>query len=310
MFEFFLTSKKPMTVLIGGTKFEISKTESKVIKFDESKDVNFDFYFTENASSIFHGKLQFVDVEYVCLDFDLELVKIKDQRYILRFLHKNDCFLQKKCQKNVKNGHIFTFYQNGVVEIETEDQVLFSRKYNFEILDAEILELKNGYFAIKLFGKDDAEMSIIFNNNFAEIICFDSAIIESTEDGFKVLTNLFDVSCHGLVEIFSIDEDIKKTDEYAVYMNNVPNRDFNINILPIYFLQCIKARDYTEAKKCLSQSLRAKAQIEHLAQFFGDFVNVFMFEDKVYLEYIDAFNHHFAKSYLFKIEGNRIQNIE
>lgn len=310
MFEIILTSKKPITILLNGTNFEISKTNTKVLKFDESKDINFDYYFTQSASNVFHGKLGFVNDEYVTFDDCLQLVKIKDQKYILRFLRQNECFLQKKCQKIAKNGQIFTFYQNGVIEIETENQVLFSQKYDIEILNAEILELKNNFFAIKLFEKDELERCIVFNNNFAEIICFDSALIESTEDGFKVLTNLFDIAGHGLVEIFSIDEDIKKIDEYAVYMNSAPNREFSTNVLPLYFLQCIKARDYEEAKRCLSQSLKAKAQIQHLVQYFGDFVNIFVFDEKVYLEYIDSMNNRFAKNFSFKIEGNRIQNIE
>ena len=310
MFQIVLTSIKPITVMFNNSKFDISKIDNKVMEFNEPKDINFDFYFTENGSNIFHGKLKFVDDEYMAFGENLQIVKMKEQQYILRFLCKNECFLQKKCQKIVKNEQIFTFFQNGVVEIETENQVLFSQKYDFEIVNAEISELVNNYFVIKLFGKDEEEKSIVFNNNFAEIICLDSAVIEPTENGFKVLTNLHDVAGHGLVEIFSIDEDIKKIDEYAVYMNNAPNRDFNINILPLYFLQCIKSRDYEEAKRCLSQNLRAKAKIEHLAQYFGEFVNTFVFDNNFYLEYIDAFNHHFAKKYNFRIEANRIQNIE
>lgn len=309
MFEIFLVAQKPITIIFNAAKINISKTDSKVLKFDDAKTLNIDHYFTNYGSNIFHTKLQYIDDQYVSNNQSVKVVKIKDNLYILNFLHQNECFLQKKCKKIVKNSKLFTFYQNGVVEIESESDVLFSSQYDFEILDANIIELKNDYFAIELFGKNETEKSIILNNQFTEILSFDSCVIENTDLGFKVLTNLYDIASHGLVEVFEIDEDIKKVDEYSVFMNNAPRREFNSKVLPIYFLQCIKARDYAEAKRCLSSNLKAKAKIEHLSQYFGDFVNIFPFNNKVYLEYIDSFNYHFAKSFEFQVENNKIQNI-
>ena len=309
MFEIYLTAQKPTTIILNGIKINITKTDSKVLKFDEAKALNFDHYFTNFGSNIFHTKLNFIDGEYVSNNQNVQVVKIKDNLYFLKFLHQNECFLQKKCKKIVKNGQLFTFYQNGVVEIETENSILFSAQYDFEIVDANILELKNNYLAIELFGKEENEKSVILNNQFAEILSFDSSVIENTENGFKVLTNLFDIANHGLVEVFEIEEEIKKIDEYSVFMNNAPRREFSSKVLPIYFLQCIRARDYAEAKRCLSPNLKAKAKIEHISQYFGDFLSIFPLNNKIYLEYVDNFNHHFAKPFDFIVENNKIQNI-
>ena len=309
MIEIFLLSQKPITILLNGVKIDISKTDKKVLKFDEAKNISFDYYFTNSASNIFHSKVEFVDDEYYSSDENLSLVKVKENKYILKFLLKNECFLPKKCKKMQKNGLIFNFFQNGMVEIENESSLLFSEQYDFEIIDADILELKNNYFALKLYGKNEHEKGIILNSSFAQIICFDSAIIESTETGFKVLTNLFDIAGHGLVEVFEINEDIKKVDEYSVYLNGAPKRSFNLKVLPIYFLQCIRARDFNEAKRCLSQGLNAKAKIEHLSQFFGDFIDIIPFNNQFLLEYVDDLNRHFTKSFQFDIQNNKIQNI-
>ena len=309
MFEIYLMAKKPLTIVLNGTKINISKSDKKILKLDEPKTLNLDYYFTNCASQIFHSKIHFTDGEYICEDEKVQVIKIKENSYFLLFLQENECFLQKKCKKIVKNGQIFTFYQNGLMEIETENSVLFSEIYDFEITDAEVLDLKNNYFAVLLFGKNEKEFSIIFNGEFVEIINFNSCVIENTENGFKVLTNLFDIAGHGLVEVFEIGEDIKKVDEYSVYMNNAPRREFNTNVLPVYFLQCIKAKDYSEAKKCLSQTLKAKARVEHLSQFFGNFINIILQDDKIYLQYVNSFNRYFAKQFTFDIGNNKIQNI-
>ena len=309
MFEIYLMSKKPITLVLNGAKINISKTDSKLLKFEETKTLNLDYYFTNFSSNIFHVKIDFVEGEFVSLCDKVQVIKIKENLYFAVFLQENECFLQKKCKKIVKNEQFFTFYQNGLIEIETENSVLFSGYYDFEIVNAEVMELKNGYIALKLFGKFDEEKSIVLNSQFAEILELDSCVIEATESGFKVLTNLFDIAGHGLVEVFEINEDIKKVDEYSVFMNNAPRREFNPKVLPIYFLQCIKARDFVEAKKCLSPSLNAKAKVEHLSQFFGDFISIIPFNDVFYLQYVDSFNRNFAKQFAFEIDNNKIKNI-
>ena len=126
----------------------------------------------------------------------------------------------------------------------------------------------------------------------------------------KVLTNLCDIAGHGIVEIFKFDDDIKKADEYTVYMSGQPKTNVCPKTLPIYFLECIKAKDYKQAKKCLSDGLFQKAKLEHVAEFFGDFVDVDIFDDKIYLEYIDLGGNYFAKKYNFLLDDGKIADIE
>ena len=308
MLEIILTSNSLITIVLNNSKIEVSNINKKVLKLENPKSLNFDFYFTNSPAYMFHANCEY-DEFYKTNSEQIKVIKLSDKKYIFKFLLKNECFLQKKCKKIVKNEQIFNFYQNGLVEIETQNTLNFSKQYDFKIVDASVIELKNNYVALKLFGEYEEEKTIVLNDNFAEILLFDSAMIESNETGFKVLTNLYDIAGHGVVEVFEIDEDIKKVDEYTVYMQTTPQREFNLHVLPIYFLECIRARDYKEASSCLSTELKNKAKPEHLAQYFGDFVDIYVLENKIYLEYVDASNNYFARQFNFAISNDKISSI-
>ena len=309
MFEIFLMSKKPIAVMIADKKILVSKDTQKKLEIVDAKKLDINYYFSSFSSNVFCVNLDFLSGEPKVFGEDVVLTRLEENRYILKFCKKNSCFLQKKCTKIAKNDLFFNFYQNGVVEIESENEVKFSENYDFQIFGAEVLELNGLCYALKLFGEKNQEKCIILNSSFAEILCFDSCVVEETENGFKVLTNLFDIAGHGLVEVFEIDEDIKKIDQYTVYMAGEARTDFNTSILPIYFLQCIKSGDYALAKRCLSVSLQSKVKIEHLKQYFGDFVDAYFFDDKIYLEYVQNSNLYTAKSFKFVVDGDVITDI-
>ncbi|MBO7508474.1 MAG: hypothetical protein J6T39_02385 [Clostridia bacterium] len=309
MFQIFLMSKIPITISISGTRFNISNTLVKKLEIDIGKTFEFDYFFTNSSSYIFHGKLNFVDDEFVCDDKNFHTIKMGDNSYILKFTTQNQCFLQKKCQKIKKNGYFFNFYQNGLVEIEDENNVLFCDETDFEILSAEVLELKNEFCAVKLFGKNNAERSVVFNQHFEPLFQFDTCILEATENGFKVLTNLKDIARHGLVEVFEIDEDVSKTNEYAVFMNEYAYNDFNIMVLPLYFMQCVRAGDYAEAKNCLTPKLQSRVKKEHLKQYFGEMLDRYVLENNFYVETTNSKGARIAKKFCFTLEDGKIGNI-
>ena len=104
MVQITLMSKLPITISIGGVRFNISNTDTKKLELSVYKSFEFDYFFTNSSSYIFHGKLDFVDDEFVSNDKNFCLIKIGDDCYILKFLLKNQCFLHNKCQKIKKNG--------------------------------------------------------------------------------------------------------------------------------------------------------------------------------------------------------------
>ena len=309
MFEIALMSKVPTTIVIENVKTNILPYSPKRLELSEAKNFCFDYYFSNSSAQIFHVNAIFLDEQFFIDDKNLKIVKMSSNKIILKFCRQNQCFLQKKCAKIKKNGIIFNFYQNGIVEIEDEERVCFCEEFDFEILDAEVLELKNNFFVIKLFGKNQTEKSVIFNSHYSPLLSFDSCVVEGTENGFKVLTNVMDIARHGIVEVFEIDEDVAKVDEYTVFMNQYPHNEINVMVLPIYFLQCIKANDFSEAKKCLTQKLKSKVKIDHLKQYFGDILDVIVLGDEIFVETVDAKGEHIAKKYNFSLEDSKIGNI-
>lgn len=310
MSEFIFFSEKDCKISINNCSVNVSKTMPKKIVISENKPFCFDYNFLEMEQGVFHQKIDFDGKNFVCDGNFLKLVKVKEDLFFVKILPKNSHILQKKVKKIVKNDIFFNFYQSGLVEIETKNELLFSDFINIKIVDADVLELKNSFYAVKFFGENGAEMSIVFSNFFEPLFMFESVVLESIENGFKVLTNLYDIAGHGIVEVFEIGEDVKKVDEYTVYMTGEPKANVNPKTLPMYFLECIKAMDYALAKKCLSNTLSQKSKLEHIKAYFGNFVDIDIFNDKIYLEYIDSDGSYFVKQYNFLIHNGKIEDIE
>lgn len=310
MKDFIFLSKKDCKITINNCSVIVSKTSPKKITISENKTLFFDYCFCDMEWGIFHQQIVYNGKNYDCDSKFLKLIKVNENLYFVKILAKNCCFLHKKVKKIAKNDTFFNFYQNGLVEIEMENQLFFSDYLDIEIVDVNVLELKNGFYAVKIFGENDTEKSIVFNSFFEPLFMFKSAVLETTENGFKVLTNLCDIAGHGIVEIFDIDDDIKKTDQYTVYMTGQPKPNVNPKTLPIYFLECIKAKDYKQAKKCLYSNLFEKAKLEHIAEYFGNFLDIIIFNDKIYLEYVDSNGNYFAKKYNFLLDNGKIAEIE
>lgn len=309
MIEIYLRAKKPTTMLVGQTRIEVDNAHPKKLQIDEPSGFDFDYYFSTTNSLMYHCKLEFLNDEYSTKDKFVSLTKLPENSYLLEFLRQNECYLQKKCAKLAFDGNFLNCYQNGVLEIESELDVRYCEQLDFEIASAEVLNLPNNFYALKLYGKGRGEKCIILNASFASILSFDSCILEKTDQGFKVLTNINDIAGHGVVETYQIDDDCKKIDEYTVYMQDYAKNDVNQNVLPIYFLQCVKAKDFAEAKRCLSQDLQSKVKLEYLKKYFGDFEKVFCVDGKIFLQYVGSLNKHYAKEYHFSVANAKIISI-
>lgn len=314
MYSFILDVDENISVFLGKDRFEILKGKLKILEFNEQKNFEFDVLPKSELLQIQHIDINFDGENCFSNCKNLKIIKLNKNKYFLKIFTKNVKNCHKKCKKVLKNNIIFNFFENGLVEIENESELLLSEQFDFCVVDADVLELKDGVFCLKLYGTNNAEKSIVIDNNFLSVLSFDSAVVEVTENGFKVLTNLHDIACHGFVEVFEIDNQISKVDEYSVYLKGAPQNGFNQNVLPIYFLQCVKANDFYEAKRCLSNELSSKASAEHLKAYFGGFVDILSFENKIYLIYQDISlsglnNNFFAKEVSFKIQDKKIVDI-
>ena len=273
MFKFILSCKDAINVQFQNHVFRVDELNEKLVEFSDSSSFSFDYFFAGNNSFNYHVEVVECDGRFNVFGDNVELISYGENLYKIEIKQKNMGFLQKKVKKTQKNGYFFNFFENGLIEIETEDKVLFSNSYNFNIEDASVLELKNNTFCLNIYDKDNSK-SIIINNNFFEVLQFDNAVVESTETGFKVLIDTMDISSHGLVKIYEIDEDIVLVDEYSVYLKGKPINDFNNKIIPLHFLQCVRYKDFVEAKKWLSPELQAKVSVEHLSKYFGNFEEI------------------------------------
>jgi hypothetical protein len=310
MFEIFLETKKPLTILLDSAKFTVSKFNPVKLNLSETKSFSFDYFYNGDNSIIHHCRLDFVDGNFVSSLQNIRIIKMGQNAICIQFLDKIECFLQKKCKKIAKNDLIFNFYQNGIVDIEDDSSVKFCKNFDFEIVDADVVGLTNNFYAINLFGKFDLEKTIILNNAFEDVLCFDNCILEPTENGFKVLCNLYDIASHGVVQLYQINQEASLVEQYTVYLKEYPNNMFNPNILPIYFLQNIKAQDFAEAKKCLSQQLQLKVKSDHLKTYFGDFCDILIINQQIYLIYQANSNKYFAKNFNFVVAEGKIVEIK
>ena len=312
MFEILLSSKVPMEVNILNTKFLISNSKQKLVKFDENKPFGLQYNFAGKNSVVYSAEFSFFNGNLVSKNENVKIIKYDENKFLVKILQKNAVFLQKKVKKLQKADLFFSFYQNGLVEIESQNEILFSEIYDFEILDADILDLKNDFLALKLFGASD-EACVVLNNKFMEIDFFENCLIEKTEQGYKVLIDLKDIAGHGLVKEYAISETSTLIDEYSVYLKGRPTMPSNVNIVPLFFVECIKAKDFTLAKNMLCEELKDSAKQEHLANFFGNFVAVdvdyFSNEKNILCFEYQKNQQKYIKKYAFLIKNDKILNI-
>lgn len=312
MIRFIVSSEVPCEVWFENSKFVVSNSDKKLIELESYDNFQLKFKCQNNYSTDCFAEFENINGEYITNNQRVKLVQYDFQNYQI-FLKQNfDAVMQKKVKKLVSNGATYNFYQNGLVEIETDSELKFSNKYNIMLTDAEVLEVKNNFKVLKLFSGIDC-MVVVLNSEWFESMIFENSIVEKTENGFEILTYLNDIAQHGLVKVFETEPELRVVDEYSVYLKGKPFKDFCPQILPIYFLQCIKAQDYKEAKNCLSEKLSSGASSQHLASFFGKFEDIECTkktESQFCCNLILSQNkRHVSKKYCFEISNNKISNI-
>lgn len=311
MFEILLKSNQKFGVIMQSCNFYVDSDKQKKIVVEDTQDINFEFYFCNQSSLVYPACLQFDGTRWVTESKYISITKISEQKYICEITKNVADNMQEKTKKITINQIYFNFYCNGVVEIESDNNLLFCENFDFSIKNASVVELDKGYYALNLFSAENTEKTILINQSFASVMTFDNAIFEKTENGFKVLQQLFDIANHGLVQVYQFEDDIKLVDEYTVYIKNHALNKFSTQVLPIYFLQCVKANDFGEAKTCLADSIRQKVSNQGLKAYFGEFVDILIFEGGIYLKYLtNTPQNYVTKKCQFALQDGKISKID
>ena len=313
MVRFIVSSEVPCEVWLENSRFLVSSADKKMIEIENSSNFKLKFKCQNNFSSDCLADFVYKNGEYTSTCEFVDLVQYDLKNYHILLKQNFNAVLQKKVKKIYQSGVTYNFYQNGLVEVETESELKFSSKYNIMLSDAEVLELTNGYKVIKLFSGANCT-SVVLNTDWFENLVFENSIVEQTENGFEVLVDMKDIAKHGIVKVFETTTDgLSLVDEYTVYLKGKPCNDISPYVLPLYFLQCIIAKDFKEAKNCLSEKLSQHASSEHLIQFFGDFkyAECTKKSDKKICCNLttNQNNKNVVKKYCFEIEHNKISNI-
>lgn len=308
MIEVYLSCPKNAKLIFGENIVDL--TQSKKLVFDEPTPFCLQYFFESDFSKIYSVQVGFDGTKLFSKNKNATLVDMQKNIYVLRL--SNHAQTIQKIKKIVSNGKIFSIFANGNVVAESENQLLLAENFDVLTVDASVTELANGFFAVNLALEDGHSKTVIYNSNNVSILTFDNAILEATEQGFKVLIEPFDIASHGIVETYSLDEtDAQKTDEYSVFLKNRPLPCPCQEVLPAYFLECVKANDFGEAKKCLNQQTSQKVKNEALKSYFGNFVDIVFFDGKIFLTYdLQKKYNQVARQCNFLMQNGKISKIE
>ncbi|MDD4351275.1 MAG: hypothetical protein PHP83_03745 [Clostridia bacterium] len=218
-------------------------------------------------------------------------VKVNSNKYDVNIFGENDSviIIQKDGNKILKD-----YILGDVINVDAEKQTISG--HDFVSICANTKDEKYVFL-------HDGEQ-IIFSGTCKEI--------NIIGDDIKILFDLKDGLGHGLVQKYEMIENvIKKTDEYAVYLSE--EKVFFNEFSPITFLYCVRAKNYNLARKILSKELNEELDDEHLSDYFGEFDTV---EQNRFSSQFDPNDIILRKQkmilgeYHFYTENNLIINIE
>ena len=138
MFEILLSSKVPTEVEILNAKFVVSCSKQKLVRFDEEKSFALKYNFAGKNSVVYSANFYFANENLLSDNQNLKIINYDKNKFLVKILQKNAVFLQKKVKKLQIDDIFFNFFQNGLMEIEAQNEILFSEIYDFEILDIVI----------------------------------------------------------------------------------------------------------------------------------------------------------------------------
>lgn len=318
MFKIQILSKFNAVINIESKKYFVEDGKDLILQTDLMNNLNLEV-FPKNPVVENKRLLPFV----VCLQNDMgklstnsslaDLVKFDLENYQL-ILKEYCVHLQKNVAHEFNNGTIADVSLNGELILKVNNEAAFKKLFNTSIETTNFIELKNNFFAVLVLKENNEGVVFVFDADNKLVLEKSANKIEITDDGFQILQIFNDVTKNGLVNKYKINETLEMMEEYAVYLKDGPKEINNKRIVPIAFLQCIKAKNFEYAKTFLSLDLEQKVTEDNLSAYFGEW-------NEICTNYLNknTFNqfaliygeeNKFAKIFNFKIENDLITNIE
>lgn len=160
---------------------------------------------------------------------------------------------------------------------------------------------------------DNKVYHLYFDKNLQ--IVFESIADKIEYDGTQIVTlqNINDIARHGLVTTYKkTNSGFIKNQQYTVFTQNEAISPASNAVLPWAFMEAVNIENFSLARSYLHPSLSASLQDNHIAQYFGDFLEVTpTLDNTLYnLALVYAGNPRFVKIYHFEVNENRIVNID
>lgn len=172
--------------------------------------------------------------------------------------------------KKVGNYNILAMIDSvSTISIFNNDTNLFTTKTNhLTDFNAELL----GNLIIASAKSDSNKFLLVFNTSTNNILVSDIFLkVEKTENNIKALKSLNNTLKHG--KVFSIDVKTGEVTNYNVYLEDYKPLHEQ-NLIPLSFLESIKAEDYKLAMTFLDGSLLNVNELK-LKQYFNEFENIY-----------------------------------
>lgn len=187
----------------------------------------------------------------------------------------------------------------------------YSGYSNTILINPTIKEIENN---IIIIDKIKNKYNIVLCDNKLENIQTHKANNYNIKDKKIILANnINDYTHHVIVKKINLENKIILEEEYTAYLSS-PKISANTKIIPYAFLQNIKYKDYSLAKKYLSEKLLEKVKIEHLSGFFENFTQISTpkfspSNQYICLIYKQDERFYKVKKFKFDFEDNLIVNI-
>lgn len=318
MFKIQILSNFNAMVNIESKKYFVGNGKDLILQTELVNNLTFEV-FPKNPIVENKRMLPFV----VCLQNDMgklstnssliDLVKFDVENYQL-ILKAYYVHLQKNVVHEFNNGTIVNVNFNGELTLNVNNETAFKKLFNTGVETTNFIELKNSFIAVLVLLENNEGIVFVFNAENKLVLEKSANKIEITDEGFQILQIFNDVTKNGLVNKYKISENLEMMEEYAVYLKDGPKEINNKKVVPIAFLQCIKAKNFEYAKTFLSSDLKQKVSEDNLSAYFGEWNAIctnYLSKNSVnQFALIYGEENKFAKIFNFKIENDLITNIE
>lgn len=236
-----------------------------------------------------------------------KLYKLDSDNAIL-LLNENEKTEKKSLSFLSTAENDYELLQSEKLELRCANQPIY--KANFIATNGNIDERENLIF-VRFENKAEKRLIVLDKQN--NILIKDTiSSLEYTENGFQTLLVLYDIHKQGLVKKYIVENNsLTLKEEYAVYINSQPKKLANSVYIPLAFFECIRAKNFSLAKKYLNSELNSKITNEHFVAYFGEF-DIAIDCSKMFDKNIFALLSNKNKTCkLFEIDysNNQIQNI-